>query len=166
MSTNNVNSNFDSGYTYGGYNDQHQYGGYPQQQQQQYGGYPAQPPQQPGYPYPAQQQQLGYVVGSQQQFGNISSQGYVQQPPSSIGQFGDNKGVNPPPYSVSVEGVNTAGYSSESNKQDDPFEALNSFSDKAVRTAFIQKVYAILMCQLIVTGAIMSAIMFVPTIKE
>ena len=48
MSTNNVNSNFDSGYTYGGYNDQHQYGGYPQQQQQ-YGGYPAQPPQQPGY---------------------------------------------------------------------------------------------------------------------
>ena len=165
MSTNNVNSNFDSGYTYGGYNDQHQYGGYPQQQQQ-YGGYPAQPPQQPGYPYPAQQQQLGYVVGSQQQFGNISSQGYVQQPPSSSGQFGDNKGVNPPAYSVSVEGVNTVGYSSESNKQDDPFEALNSFSDKAVRTAFIQKVYAILMCQLIVTGAIMSAIMFVPTIKE
>ena len=150
MASNNINSNFDSGYTYGGYNDQNQFGGFPRQDQQ-YGAYPPQP---------------GQAFGA----GNYSSQGYVHQPVSSSynGQYEDNKGGNPPPYSVNVGADNTGRYSisSESNKQDDPFEALNNFSDKAVRTGFIQKVYAILMCQLLVTAGIVSAIMFIQPVKE
>ena len=39
-------------------------------------------------------------------------------------------------------------------------------SVQAIRRAFIQKVYAILMCQLVVTGGIMAIIMFVRPIKD
>jgi len=42
----------------------------------------------------------------------------------------------------------------------------DSFGDKAVRRGFLQKVYAILMCQLLVTGGIMAAIMFIKPIRE
>jgi len=52
---------------------------------------------------------------------------------------------------------------SDPEKQDDIFPG---FSDQAIRRAFIQKVYAILMCQLVVTGGIMAIIMFVRPIKD
>ena len=39
------------------------------------------------------------------------------------------------------------------------------FSEASVRRGFIRKVYGILLCQLIITGAIISCFMFVPEVK-
>ena len=65
---------------------------------------------------------------------------------------------------VAVEG----GWRSplEEARQKQETDQFSGFSDKAVRSAFLQKVYAILMCQLLVTGAIMATIMFVQPIRE
>ena len=68
------------------------------------------------------------------------------------------------PWVVAVEG----GWRSplEEARQKQETDQFSGFSDKAVRSAFLQKVYAILMCQLLVTGAIMATIMFVQPIRE
>ena len=39
------------------------------------------------------------------------------------------------------------------------------FSEASVRRGFIRKVYGILLCQLIITGAIIAAFMFVVELK-
>ena len=41
----------------------------------------------------------------------------------------------------------------------------SGFDDKAVRRGFIKKVYGILMCQLLLTAAIICVFMFVPEVK-
>ena len=43
---------------------------------------------------------------------------------------------------------------------------IQGFEDKAVRRGFIRKVYGILMCQLILTSAIMAVFMFVSPVKS
>ena len=40
-----------------------------------------------------------------------------------------------------------------------------AFNDKSVRRGFIRKVYGILLCQLIITGALIAAFMFVAELK-
>ena len=180
MSAYNYNGNYpqQQQQSYGGYTQQQQpYAGYPQQQQQ-YGGYPQQQ-QQYGGGYPQQHQyEGGYYTQDQQQ----------QQPPS----YDDNFTVDKDGRVVAVEGGSSGGGRSRSplddnftvdkdgrvvaveggwrspleearQKQEDQF---SGFSDKAVRSAFLQKVYSILMCQLLVTGAIMATIMFVQPIRE
>jgi len=42
---------------------------------------------------------------------------------------------------------------------------MEGFGEKAVRRAFIRKVYSILMCQLVLTGAIISVFMYVEPVK-
>ena len=64
---------------------------------------------------------------------------------------------------MAVEGGWRSPLEEARQKQEDQF---SGFSDKAVRSAFLQKVYSILMCQLLVTGAIMATIMFVQPIRE
>ena len=44
-------------------------------------------------------------------------------------------------------------------------QEVTGFDDKAVRRAFIRKVYGILMVQLIVTAGIMAVFMFVSEVK-
>lgn len=48
---------------------------------------------------------------------------------------------------------------------DDP-PGMEGFGEKAIRRAFIRKVYAILMCQLVLTGAVISTFMFVENVKN
>ena len=167
MSAYNYNGNYpqqQQQQSYGGYPQQQQqqpYAGYPQQQQQQqqYGGYPQQQ-QQYGGGYPQQQQQYGggYYTQDQQQ--------QQQQPPS----YDDNFTVDKDGRVVAVEGGSSGAGSwrspLEEARQKQETDQFSGFSDKAVRSAFLQKVYAILMCQLLVTGAIMATIMFVQPIRE
>jgi len=47
---------------------------------------------------------------------------------------------------------------------DEP-QNMQGFGEKAVRRAFIRKVYSILMCQLALTGAVIGVFMFVGTVK-
>jgi len=48
---------------------------------------------------------------------------------------------------------------------DEPVDGMAGFDDTAVRRGFIRKVYGILMCQLLVTGAIIAAFLFVHDLK-
>jgi len=48
---------------------------------------------------------------------------------------------------------------------DEP-QNMQGFGEKAVRRAFIRKVYSILMCQLALTGAVISTFMFVGSVKS
>ena len=152
-------------------------GNYPQQQQQSYGGYPQQQQPYAGYPqqqqqyggYPEQQQQYGGGYPEQQQYGGgyyTQDQQQQQQPPS----YYDNFTVDKDGRVVAVEGGSSGAGSwrspLEEARQKQETDQFSGFSDKAVRSAFLQKVYAILMCQLLVTGAIMATIMFVQPIRE
>ena len=152
-------------------------GNYPQQQQQSYGGYPQQQQPYAGYPqqqqqyggYPQQQQQYGGGYPQQQQYGGgyyTQDQQQQQQPPS----YDDNFTVDKDGRVVAVEGGSSGAGSwrspLEEARQKQETDQFSGFSDKAVRSAFLQKVYAILMCQLLVTGAIMATIMFVQPIRE
>ena len=151
-------------------------GNYPQQQQQSYGGYPQQQQPYAGYPqqqqqyggYPQQQQQYGggYPQQQQQYGGGYYTQDQQQQPPS----YDDNFTVDKDGRVVAVEGGSSGAGSwrspLEEARQKQETDQFSGFSDKAVRSAFLQKVYAILMCQLLVTGAIMATIMFVQPIRE
>jgi len=47
---------------------------------------------------------------------------------------------------------------------DEP-QNMQGFGEKAVRRAFIRKVYSILMCQLVLTGAVIGTFMFVESVK-
>ena len=44
-------------------------------------------------------------------------------------------------------------------------QEMAGFSEASVRRGFIRKVYGILLCQLTITGAIISCFMFVPEVK-
>jgi len=49
---------------------------------------------------------------------------------------------------------------------DEGMENMQGFGDKAIRRGFIRKVYGILMCQLVLTGALISCLMFIQPVKE
>lgn len=73
------------------------------------------------------------------------------------------KSYNPPPTNVHVPKNRTADSNYETNFADSPFGS--SFSDKAVRMAFIRKVYLILMVQLLVTFGFVCLFSLVKPIK-
>ena len=152
-----------SAYNYNGNYPQQQqqsYGGYPQQQQP-YAGHPQQQQQYDGYP---QQQQYGGGYPQQQQYGG----GYDVE--NQVPSYDDNFTVDKDGRVIAVEGGSSGAGSwrspLEEARQKQETDQFSGFSDKAVRSAFLQKVYAILMCQLLVTGAIMATIMFVQPIRE
>jgi len=144
--------------------------GYPAQP----AGYPAQPAGYPAQPagYPAQP--AGYPA---QPMGGYPSQpmGYVAQPPPYTAQpayAGPHLtgGYAPPPqpYNASNGGLIQPG-----QPQTEPFPKMDetpgqfgaSFGDKAIRHAFIRKVYLILMCQLLVTLGFVALFTFHQDVK-
>ena len=48
---------------------------------------------------------------------------------------------------------------------DKGMDNMQGFGDKAIRRGFIRKVYGILMCQLVLTGALISCLMFIEPVK-
>ncbi|CAL4060987.1 unnamed protein product [Meganyctiphanes norvegica] len=124
-------------------------GGYPAQPM----GYAAQPPPysaQPQYPGPGGYVLPGQAIGHQQYWGQPNVQ-YMVPPP-------------PQPYNASNGGLIQSGQP----PQTDPFPKDTempgqfgaSFGDKAIRHAFIRKVYLILMCQLLITLGFVSLFTF------
>ncbi|KAJ8715911.1 hypothetical protein PYW08_013196 [Mythimna loreyi] len=116
-------------------------GGYPPQGGYPQGGYP--PPQggypQGGYPPPPG----GYPAGGYPQAGYPPPpQGY---PAYGAGQgYGEPQGYAPPQDGVGEDG-SVKGF---------------DFSEQSIRRAFIRKVYAILMCQLLVTMSFIALFLF------
>ena len=150
-----------------------------------YDNYNSNQQQYPGYnnssPYPPQQQQPYY--GQQQQPGFNGQQQYYGQNPAVASGYSYPQQMQqqqPPPYSASTSSAYTVPVNMDggakadggwytaggAGKQEPEDNMAASFSDKAVRTAFIRKVYAILMLQLVITGCIMAVIMFVEPVKE
>lgn len=112
-----------------------------------------------GY-YPGQEGQ-GYPYPNQQNRGYPPNQGYPPPPPPGYnpGYPPPYAGGNPPaPGFVSpIIGAAAAthqpgmyGSSYDENAMDDEAKGF-AFSDKTIRNGFIRKVYAILMCQLLIT---------------
>ncbi|XP_052093072.1 protein lifeguard 2-like [Mytilus californianus] len=73
-----------------------------------------------------------------------------------------SSGVDPPPTNIPKNRIADSNY--ETGFADSPFG--NSFSDKAVRHAFIRKVYLILMIQLLVTFGVVCLFSLVAPIKQ
>ena len=123
--------------------------------------YPPPPsyPQQSGAGYYAQGQGSGQAYG---QPGGFYSQG---QP----GLYGQGQvPAQPPAYSVPIPSDYGPGSHSEAPKYEPQQgqQGFAGFDDKSVRLGFIRKVYSILMCQLLVTGAVMALFMYVPQINR
>jgi len=166
------NNNYNN-YTYNDPQQQQQYG-YPQQQQQ-YGGQ---------FSYPQQQQNVNYNPNF-----NYTSQQQVA-PPSYDDTFKSTTTSNTFTVPMGTSGSNVDGgwYSASNQRGTGSIRSVggdsvrtfattstvtsastvidsDAFGDKAIRRGFLQKVYAILMCQLLVTGGIMAAIMFIKPIR-
>ena len=62
----------------------------------------------------------------------------------------------PPLYNLEQGGPGGPGYQQEE---------MGGFSEASVRRGFIRKVYGILLCQLIITGGLIAAFMFVAELK-
>merc|ERR1711970_909674 len=110
-------------------------------------GYPGQPG---GFGYPPQQQGFPAPQGGgfpPQQAGYAPPQPY---PPTQT--F--------PPMQTFPQGA-LIGQDNFAHVGSDEMPGDGSFGDKAVRRGFIRKVYAILMCQLTLTGVIIASFMFV-----
>jgi len=110
-------------------------------------GYPTQPG---GFVYPPQQQQGGFPQGGgypPQQAGYAPPQPY---PPTQ-----------PFPPMATFQQRDLISQDNFAHVGSDEIPGDNSFGDKAVRRGFIRKVYAILMCQLTLTGVIIATFMFV-----
>merc|ERR1712066_78925 len=105
-------------------------------------GYPTQPG---GFVYPPQQQQGGGYPP--QQAGYAPPQPYPPTQPF------------PPMATFQQRGLISQDNFAHVGSDEIPGD--NSFGDKAVRRGFIRKVYAILMCQLTLTGVIIASFMFV-----
>nr|CAD7437719.1 unnamed protein product [Timema bartmani]CAD7451940.1 unnamed protein product [Timema tahoe] len=134
--------------------------GYPQGQPGYPQGTPGYPQGQPGYPqgqpgYPKEQGGYpGYPSGPEPGYPAPSQPGYPGGPPQYSSGFGQPP-VVPPPYShiPSANISQPAMYGGTSYPEDPLNEHVENFdfSDKSIRRAFIRKVYAILMCQLLIT---------------
>merc|ERR1712110_35622 len=120
------------------------YGGQP------YGGQPYGGQPYGGQPYGGQGQVPAYSVPIEPQQGLYGGQGQGQVPPA---------------YSVPIQSNYYSPGDSEAPKYE-PQQGLSGFDEKSVRLGFIRKVYSILMCQLLVTGAVMALFMYVKPIKS
>eukprot|EP00090_Calanus_glacialis_P026068 TRINITY_DN4088_c0_g1_i1.p1 TRINITY_DN4088_c0_g1~~TRINITY_DN4088_c0_g1_i1.p1 ORF type:complete len:319 (+),score=75.81 TRINITY_DN4088_c0_g1_i1:46-1002(+) len=117
--------------------------------------YPPQPPYPPQQQYPPQQgfpqayppQQAGYNQPPQQQ-------PFPPFPPQG-GAFAANNMAG---------GILKNDQNYDHVGSDEP-QNMQGFGEKAVRRAFIRKVYSILMCQLVLTGAVIGTFMFVESVK-
>merc|ERR1711971_225210 len=112
-------------------------------------GYPRQAG---GFAYPPQQQAGGFPAAQgggfpPQQAGYAPSQPYPPTQPF-------------PPMQTFPQGA-LIGQDNFAHVGSDEMPGDGSFGDKAVRRGFIRKVYAILMCQLTLTGVIIASFMFV-----
>lgn len=126
-----------------------------------YNAYPQQPPYppQPGFP---QTQGFGphpLQPGQPQGFGAYPPQ-QQQQPfppfPPQGGAFAANNMAG---------GILKSDQNYDHVGADEP-QNMQGFGEKAVRRAFIRKVYSILMCQLVLTGAVITTFMFVESVKS
>ena len=133
-----------SGYYGQGQGSGQPYGGQP------YGGQPYGGQHYGGQPYG------GQPYGGQPYGG----QPYGAQPYGGQGQVP----AQPPAYSVPIQS-NYSPSDVEAPKYE-PQQGLSGFDEKSVRLGFIRKVYSILMCQLLVTGAVMALFMYVKPIKR
>jgi len=129
--------------------------------------YPQQPPyppaQQPGYPPTSQ----GFGYPPQPGVYNPPQQGYPPQP----GYNPQQQPFPPLPPQGAFAANNMGGGILKNNQSydyagsDEP-QNMQGFGEKAVRRAFIRKVYSILMVQLVLTGAVISTFMFVKDVKS
>jgi len=114
------------------------------------------PDENKGYPVQQHQQAGGFVYPPQQQAAGFQGGGY---PPQQAGYNAPPQPFPPmkmsPPQGAMIAQDNFAHVGSDEMPGD------ASFGDKAVRRGFIRKVYAILMCQLTLTGVIIASFMFV-----
>ena len=143
------------------------------QQQQQ--------PQQPGYPDQSQHvpnpayynQPPPYVQGQPSVYpggpSDYPGQNQAYGPPQPFGgqpqPFGGQPqpfGGQPDPHAAMKSFIQSEQISFRGQQPD---AELQGFSEKSVRRAFIRKVYGILMCQLLLTAAIMAVFMFVAEVK-
>ncbi|XP_074653261.1 protein lifeguard 3-like [Tubulanus polymorphus] len=145
------------------YNDAVGYPGQGQPQQPAYGGYA--PPPQPGYGQAAVLPPgSGYAGGYPPQQG-----GY--KPPNASGygtQYGGQTNYDNQSYGEPLPDVNTQPVSSSEGQDESDFGENfgRSLSDKAIRRAFIRKVYLILTAQLSVTVAFIALFLFVQPLKD
>ncbi|XP_076437516.1 protein lifeguard 2-like isoform X2 [Babylonia areolata] len=102
---------------------------------------PQQPPPQYGYAQNYPETNPGYGVGR-------SNYGYGETDSSNPASSGPNR-MDDYPDETHVDGINAS-----------------SFSDKAIRRAFIRKVYLILTAQLLVTVAFIAVFIFVEPVKD
>lgn len=117
-------------------------------------GYPQQPPyppqsgftQEPGFAYPPQQTGYNQQQPQQQPFPPFPPQG---------GAFAANNMAG---------GIIKNDTNYDHVGSDEP-NNMQGFGEKAVRRNFIRKVYSILMCQLVLTGAVIATFMFVENVK-
>ncbi|XP_075979268.1 protein lifeguard 1-like isoform X2 [Anticarsia gemmatalis] len=122
--------------------DQNQ-GGYPQGGYPQ-GGYPQGGYPQGGYPPPGGYPQGGYPPGGYPQQGYPAQPQPGFQPAYGGAGYGDPAGYAPPSGGVGEDGE-VKGF---------------DFTEQSIRRAFIRKVYAILMCQLLVTMGFIALFLF------
>ncbi|CAK9303465.1 unnamed protein product [Gordionus sp. m RMFG-2023] len=89
----------------------------------------------------------GMGAGTYQPGGHGYVPGYAPNygPSIPVGQFGGYNAASPGEYGTEWAGT--------------------SFSDKAIRKAFIRKVYLILLCQLALTAGIIAVFIFIPEVK-
>ena len=113
--------------------------------------------------YYAQGQGSGQAYG---QPGGFYSQGQGQPYGGQPGLYGQGQvPAQPPAYSVPIQ----SDYSTSEAPKYEPQQGQQGFAgfdDKSVRLGFIRKVYSILMCQLLVTGAVMALFIYVPQINR
>ena len=145
----------------------------------------------PNYPPPPYPQQTGsgnysQAQGSGQQYGQqdyyaqgsgkpYGQEGYYAQGQSYGGQsyggqpYGGQGQVpaQPPAYTVPIQ-TNYSPGDSEAPKYEPQqgLSGLSGFDEKSIRLGFIRKVYSILMCQLLVTGAVIAPFIYVNDIKR
>ena len=108
----------------------------------------------PGQPY-------GQPYGQGQPYGG---QPYGGQP----GYYGQGQvPAQPPAYTVPIQ-TNYSPGDSEAPKYEPQqgLSGLSGFDEKSIRLGFIRKVYSILMCQLLVTGAVIAPFIYVNDIKR
>ena len=116
---------------------------------------PEYPPGQPSV-YPDGPMDYQNQGGGQQPFGYPGNQPPFPPPPGNQPPF--------PPFGGGPGGGHHAAMRGMMQGQLQQHE-IQGFEDKAVRRGFIRKVYGILMCQLLLTAAIMAVFMFVSPVK-
>ncbi|KFM78047.1 Protein lifeguard 1, partial [Stegodyphus mimosarum] len=123
---------------------------YPQQPGQQY---PMSTPQIPGQQYPMPTAQIPgqhYPMPSAQ----IPGQQYPSPPAGSMPGNLDPYGPPPGPIPVHIPADSNVSY------KDDRLPGWTGFTDKAIRAAFVRKVYSILMLQLLFSLAVIALFVF------